>query len=82
LHDLNLRRKDRRIALEEIKGSPHLRRISVDSLTASHLEDDFLHLIDMGIAGYITKPNKLDGFVEAIITIDKYWFQIVELPSE
>ena len=37
---------------------------------------------DLGANSYITKPFTLSGFVEVIIGLGQYWFEIVELPPE
>jgi hypothetical protein len=34
------------------------------------------------VNSYITKPVTFAGLVDVMKTIGKYWFEIVELPSE
>jgi two-component system response regulator len=80
LLDLNMPRKDGREALEEIKTDPHLRHIPVVVLTTSSAEEDIMRSYDKGAAGYITKPVKFGGLVEAIQGLKQYWEQVVRLP--
>lgn len=80
LLDLNMPRKDGREALQEIKTDPDLRRIPIVALTSSKAEEDVLRTYDLGVNSYITKPVTFDGLVDAMRTLKKYWFEIVELP--
>ena len=82
LLDLNMPRKDGREALKEIKADPVLRRIPVLVLTTSKAEEDILRTYDLGANSFITKPVKFEGLVEVMKTLQKYWFDIVELPRE
>ncbi len=80
LLDLNMPKKDGREALEEIKRSPHLRRIPIVVLTTSKGEEDIYRSYDLGASSYITKPVTFAGLVKVIQAIGKYWFELVELP--
>jgi len=82
LLDLNMPRKDGREALKEIKSDPNLRRIPVVVMTTSQVEQDILRSYDLGANSYITKPVTFDGLVEVIQNLGRYWFQIVELPTQ
>ena len=82
LLDLNMPRKDGREALKEIKSDPDLRSIPVVILTTSRQEEDILRSYDLGANSYITKPVTFVGLVNAIKSLGKYWFEIVELPPE
>jgi CheY-like chemotaxis protein len=82
LLDLNMPRKDGREALREIKSDPDLRHIPVVVLTTSKTEEDVARAYDLGANSFITKPVTFDGLVEIVRTIDKYWFNIVELPGD
>jgi two-component system, response regulator len=82
LLDLNMPRKDGREALLEIKANPHLRRIPVIVLTTSKAEEDILRSYDLGVSGFITKPVKFEELIEMMRAIGKYWFEIVELPTQ
>lgn len=82
LLDLNMPRKDGREALREIKSDPELRRIPIVILTTSKSEEDILRTYDLGASSFITKPVTFEGLVEVVKTLGKYWFDLVELPSD
>jgi CheY-like chemotaxis protein len=82
LLDLNMPRKDGREALQEIKSDPELRHIPVVVLTTSKAEEDILRSYDLGANSFITKPVTFQSLVEVMRTLEKYWFEIVELPRE
>jgi CheY-like chemotaxis protein len=82
LLDLNMPRKDGREALREIKADPALRRIPVVVLTTSKQEEDVIRSYDLGVNSFITKPVTFDGLVEVTRALDRYWFELVELPPE
>ncbi len=82
LLDLNMPKKDGREALKEIKSDSDLRSIPVVILTTSKEEEDILRSYDLGANSYITKPVTFAGLVEAIKSLGKYWFEIVELAQE
>ena len=81
LLDLNMPKKDGREALREIKENPRLRHIPVIVLTTSKAEEDILRTYDLGVSSYISKPVHFDGLVEAMKTLQRYWFEIVKLPA-
>ena len=81
LLDLNMPKKDGRQALREIKTHPELRRIPVVVLTTSNLEEDVLRSYQDGANSYIRKPTSFDKLVDSVRTLDKYWFETVELPA-
>jgi len=80
LLDLNMPRKDGREALKEIKEDPHLRGIPVIILTTSKAEEDIIKSYDLGVNSFITKPVSFSALVDIMKTLNKYWFEIVELP--
>lgn len=80
LLDLNMPRKDGREALREIKADPRLRQIPIVVLTTSKSDEDIVRSYDLGVNSFITKPVTFEGLVEVMRTLQKYWFEIVELP--
>lgn len=82
LLDLNMPRKDGREALKEIKSDPVLRRIPVVVLTTSKQDADLIRSYDLGANSFITKPVTFDGLVEVMKGLGRYWFEIVDLPTE
>lgn len=82
LLDLNMPRMDGRQALKEIKADPDLRQIPVTVLTTSKADEDIFRSYDLGVNSYIVKPVTFEALVDILQTLDKYWFEIVELPPD
>lgn len=80
LLDLNMPRKDGRTVLKELKGDPELRQIPVVVLTTSKADEDVYRSYDLGVNSYIVKPVTFEALVDILQTLEKYWFEIVELP--
>ncbi len=80
LLDLNLPRKDGREVLAEIKNDESLKIIPVAVLTTSRAEEDILRCYKLHANCFISKPVDFDSFVEAIKTLEKFWFAVVTLP--
>ncbi|HLH18385.1 MAG TPA: response regulator [Bryobacteraceae bacterium] len=81
LLDLNMPRKDGREALEEIKRDPVLRAIPVVVLTTSKAEEDILRAYNLGVSSFVVKPVTFDSLVEVTRMLQRWWFEIVELPA-
>jgi CheY-like chemotaxis protein len=82
LLDLNMPRKDGRSALKEMKTDPDLRQIPVVVLTTSEADEDVFRSYDLGVNSYIVKPVTFEALVDILQTLEKYWFEIVELPPD
>ena len=82
LLDLNMPKKDGREALKEIKMEKSLRSTPIIVLTTSKAEEDIVRSYDLGVNSFITKPVSFAGLVDVMKTVGKYWFEIVELPTE
>jgi CheY-like chemotaxis protein len=82
LLDLNMPRKDGREALKEIKADATLRRIPVVILTTSKAEEDVFRAYDLGVSSFIVKPVTFQSLVDIVKVLDRYWLEIVELPTE
>ena len=82
LLDLNMPRMDGRTALKEMKADPDLRQIPVTVLTTSKADEDIFRSYDLGVNSYIVKPVTFEALVDILQTLEKYWFEIVELPPE
>ena len=80
LLDLNMPRKDGRTVLKEIKNDPALRKIPVVVLTTSKADEDIYKSYYLGVNSYIVKPVTFEALVDILQTLEKYWFEIVELP--
>jgi len=82
LLDLNMPRKDGRTVLQELKKDPELRSIPVVVLTTSKDDEDVYRSYDLGVNSYIVKPVTFEALVDILQTLEKYWFEIVELPTQ
>jgi len=82
LLDLNMPRKDGREVLEDIKGSPDLKRIPVVVLTSSEAEEDVLRSYELHANAYLTKPVDFSGFIDVVGKLEEFWLQVVKLPPE
>jgi chemotaxis family two-component system response regulator Rcp1 len=81
LLDLNLPKKDGREVLSEIKGDEALRSIPVVILTTSQAEEDVLRSYDLHANCYVTKPVDLEKFIVVVQSIDRFWLNVVTLPT-
>jgi CheY-like chemotaxis protein len=80
LLDLNLPKKNGLEVLEEIKADPELRRIPVIMLTTSSSARDIAACYDRGVNCYVVKPLELDDFTRLVQAINRFWFEVAQLP--
>jgi two-component system, chemotaxis family, response regulator Rcp1 len=80
LLDLNLPRKTGMEVLAEIKSDPELKTIPVIILTTSKEEKDIKNSYKLHANSFITKPVRFEQFLEAMKSLETFWFQIVHLP--
>lgn len=64
LLDLNMPRKDGRVALKEIRDHEELREIPVIVFTTSKSPDDISYTTRLGIKSFITKPSSFFELVK------------------
>lgn len=81
LLDLNMPKKDGREALKEIKDDGDIKEIPIVVFTTSKAEEDIYKSYKLGVNSFITKPVTFDGLMDVMTSLGKYWFEIVELPS-
>jgi len=81
LLDLNLPGKDGREVLRDIKADEDLRSIPVVVFTTSQAQSDITRAYELYANCYIQKPLELDGFIEIVKSIHRYWLQMAELPA-
>jgi CheY-like chemotaxis protein len=81
LLDLNLPRLDGREILRRIKLDPELKRIPVVILTTSDEQTDVQECYEKGANTYMTKPVDFRKFIDAVITIGRYWLCLAEIPE-
>ncbi len=82
LLDLNLPRMDGREVLAAIKSDESLKRIPVVVLTTSDDDRDVLRAYNLHANCYITKPVRLERFLEVVRSIEEFWLSIVRLPPQ
>ena len=80
LLDLKMPKKSGHQALEEIKANPELRGIPVVILTTSKAEEDVVRSYDLGANSVMVKPPAFRALIEAMQTLERYWFEFVTLP--
>ncbi|MEX2569085.1 MAG: response regulator [Cyclobacteriaceae bacterium] len=81
LLDVNLPKKSGHEVLKEIKNHPELRKIPVIMLTTSSSQRDIELSYKNHANCYITKPVEVSDFLDALNSIEQFWFSIVSLPS-
>jgi CheY-like chemotaxis protein len=81
LLDLSMPGKSGFEALAEIKATAGLKHIPVVILTTSNQDEEIRQCYDLGASSFVTKPVCFDSFVQVMKSIDRYWFETVELPS-
>ena len=73
LLDLNMPKMGGIEFLTVVKQDSELKTIPVVVLTSSSDEDDVLEAYGHSVAGYITKPVNVEGFVEKMAAVGQYW---------
>lgn len=81
LLDLNMPRMDGREALRAIRESERLRHLPVIILTTSTAELDIRLSYQLGANSYVTKPRRFDELIMVLRSLERYWMDIVQLPS-
>lgn len=79
--DINLPRKNGHEVLEYIKETDSLKHIPVIMLTTSSSEQDVAKSYEQHANCYITKPVDVDEFMHAVISIERFWIELVKLPA-
>lgn len=82
LLDLNLPKMNGMEVLKEIKSDPKLCFIPVIILTTSSAEKDIYETYNAYANCYITKPVNMDEFYNIAEGIEKFWFNVVILPTK
>jgi two-component system response regulator len=62
--DLNMPRKDGRVALKEIKSNPKFRNLDVIIFSTSSSEEDKNYTLALGAKKYIVKPSDYNLLIE------------------
>lgn len=82
LLDLNMPRMDGRESLRAMREHPRLRHLPVIILTTSSAELDIRLSYQLGANSYVTKPRRFDELIAVLHSLERYWMDIVQLPSD
>lgn len=80
--DLKLPKKSGLQVLQEIRLNSKTKDIPVVMLTTSREEKDIIEGQDLGLNGYVVKPDDFEKFAEAIRSIGYYWLVLNQLPKK
>jgi CheY-like chemotaxis protein len=80
LLDINMPRKDGKQVLKEIKVNEKLKSIPVVMLTTSDQEKDIIDSYNLGVNSYISKPVRINDFIEVVNKLEEFWFTLNLLP--
>jgi len=78
--DLNLPRKDGRAVLADVRSDTDLRRIAIVVFSASQSRIDIVKTYELGANCYVCKPGNLHEYLEAVRSIEQFWFGCARLP--
>ena len=81
LLDLNLPYIKGHEVLRQVKAAEGLRHIPIVVLTMSQSPEHVVLAYQLGAAAYLPKPVDFQEFVEAVRTLDRFWFGIAKLPG-
>ena len=81
LLDLNMPRIDGRQALRQIRADARLQHVPVVVMSTSRSERDVKESYRSGANSFITKPPRFQGLVDAVRSLDSYWFGVATLPD-
>ena len=80
--DLKLPKKSGLDVLKEIRADERTKDIPVVMLTTSREEKDIVEGQNLGLNGYVVKPDDFEKFAEAIRNIGYYWLVLNQLPKK
>lgn len=80
LLDLDLPGLDGHAVLAAIKTDPRLHGIPVCVLTSSADRADVVAAYEAQANAYVTKPRRLDDFLETVAEIERFWLSTAALP--
>lgn len=78
LLDLNMSKKDGRVALKEIKTDPRLKHLEIIIFSTSTSEKDKKYAMEQGAKKYIVKPHEYNELLEVFSSICE---DLVEKPG-
>lgn len=81
LLDLNMPKMDGRTALTHIKADPELGQIPVIVFTTSNAEADIERTYELGVSGFVSKPNSMSDMIELVKSLDHHWMRWAPQPA-
>jgi two-component system, response regulator len=81
LLDLNMPRVDGRQVLRHIRADLRLQHLPVVVMSTSRSDRDIRDSYSAGANSFITKPAKFQGLVDALRSLDGFWFNVASLPN-
>ncbi|MCF6241076.1 MAG: response regulator [Bacteroidales bacterium] len=82
LLDINMPRMDGKQVLREIKTDHHLKIIPVIMLTTSDQEKDITDSYNLGVNAYISKPVRINDFMDVVQKLEDFWFSLNKVPPK
>ena len=82
LLDINLPKLNGQEVLKRIKTNDRFKHIPVIVLTTSSAAQDITSSYQNHANSYITKPVEAEDFMQIILSIEKFWINIVKLPKQ
>lgn len=82
LLDLKLPKKSGIDVLKELRADERTKGIPVVMLTTSREQKDIVEGQNLGLNGYVVKPDDFEKFAEAIRNIGYYWLVLNQLPKK
>lgn len=80
LMDINLPLKSGIEVLEILKSDENTKHIPIIMLTTSSSESDIMKSYNNHANAYIVKPVDVSEFLQAILSLEEFWLNIVHLP--
>jgi CheY-like chemotaxis protein len=80
LLDINMPRKDGKQVLKEIRSNADIKMIPVVMLTTSDQEKDIMDSYNLGVNAYISKPVRINDFLNVVGKLEEFWFTLSLLP--
>lgn len=81
LLDINIPMVNGLEVLRAIKSDKELRKIPVVMLTTSTSQKDIDEAYINYANSYISKPQEMEDFLDAILKIEEFWFRLVKLSN-
>ena len=82
LLDINMPRKDGKQVLREIRENKELKTIPIVMLTTSDQDKDIIESYELGVNSYISKPVRINEFIDVINKLEEFWFNLSLLPTK